>query len=71
MQYGTVIYIDPEGRGYGFIEADERSSAVDIFFNGRGVIGRKFDDLHVGDRVSFEIGDGHKGPHAINVVKLD
>lgn len=67
MHYGTVIHIN-QGKGYGFIEADGQGS--DVFFNGSGVIERQFDSLKLGDRVSFEMGQGRNGPCAVNVIRL-
>jgi len=32
--------------------------------------GNPFKTLHEGDRVTFEIGEGHKRPEAINVEKI-
>jgi CspA family cold shock protein len=54
MAEGTVKWFS-ERKGYGFIEQDDGG---DIFVHNEG------------DRVSFEVGEGTKGPAAQNVTKL-
>ena len=51
-------------KGFGFIERDEGD---DLFVHKSQVE----EDLNEGDSVEFEIGEGPKGPNAINVKKLD
>jgi CspA family cold shock protein len=51
-------------RGFGFITADDGS---DIFFHSSGVLGIPFDSLRPGQRVSFDIEAGTKGPRAVHV----
>lgn len=48
--------------GFGFITykeevTDDDDTVKDIFFHATGVEGRKFNELLMGDRVTFEIGD--------------
>lgn len=52
-------------KGFGFI-TDEHG--VDWFFHQSGVTARNFDDLRVGQRVTFTEGQGPKGPRAEAVV---
>lgn len=54
-------------RGFGFItrEGEEK----DLFFHSKDLIGVTFDELQVGDRVTFEVVQGQKGPAAKNVKK--
>lgn len=65
MQQGTIANVTD--RGFGFIKVE--GMGKDLFFHSKDLVGVAFDDLHVGDAVSFEIGDGPKGPNAVNVKK--
>ena len=52
-------------RGFGFIarEGEEK----DLFFHSKELNGVAFDDLKVGDKVTFEVVESDKGPAATNV----
>ncbi|MCZ6506990.1 MAG: cold-shock protein [Acidobacteria bacterium] len=63
---GTVKWFN-ESKGYGFISQEDGS---DVFVHYSAIQGDGFRTLNEGDRVSFEIGDGPKGPHAVNVSRL-
>jgi CspA family cold shock protein len=54
-------------RGFGFIAVD--GQAKDTFFHSKSLNGVMFDDLKVGDTVSFDVEDGPKGPAAVNVQR--
>ena len=54
-------------RGFGFISRE--GEAKDLFFHSKELQGVAFDDLKVGDVVSFEVVDGEKGPSATNVQR--
>ena len=54
-------------RGFGFIARD--GEAKDLFFHSKELQGVAFDDLKVGENVSFEVVDGEKGPSAVNVSR--
>ena len=54
-------------RGFGFIDTGE---GRDIFFHMSAVDGVSFDQLREGQRVSFTVGEGPKGPRAENVKPL-
>ena len=54
-------------KGYGFIEKDEGG---DLFVHHSGIQMEGFRTLEEGERVSFEIEDGDRGPSAKNVVKI-
>lgn len=54
-------------RGFGFIARE--GEAKDLFFHSKELQGVAFDDLKVGDVVSFEVVDGEKGPSATNVQR--
>ncbi len=66
MPSGTVKWFD-EKKGYGFIENDDGG---DIFVHHTGIQGSGFKTLSDGDRVSFDIEQGDKGPKAVNVIKV-
>jgi CspA family cold shock protein len=51
-------------RGFGFISADD---GREIFFHRSGVEGTTFEALHEGQRVSFDVEKGQKGPRAVHV----
>lgn len=62
MAEGTIKRITT--KGFGFIED---GSGKDLFFHSSSVEGAHFDDLQEGQRVSFNVGKGPKGPRAENV----
>jgi len=70
LENGTVKWFNDE-KGFGFIEPENGGKDVFVHFrqvnNGSGY-GRV--SLNDGQRVTFEIGDGEKGPQAINVTAL-
>ncbi len=64
---GVVKWFNDE-KGYGFISCDEGN---DIFVHHSQVKEKGPDkDLHEGENVTFDIGEGEKGPMAINVQKI-
>ncbi len=54
-------------RGFGFIARE--GEAKDLFFHSKELQGVTFDELKVGDMLSFEIAEGDKGPSAVNVSR--
>jgi len=54
-------------KGYGFIEQE---GGDDLFVHHSSIDMSGFRTLNEGDRVSFDIGEGTKGPQAINVKKI-
>ena len=65
MQNGTIARLTD--RGFGFItrEGEEK----DLFFHSSELKNVQFNDLREGDKVTFELGEGPKGPCAKNVNK--
>ena len=55
------------GKGYGFIAREGETK--DLFFHSKELKGVTFDELKVGDAVTFEVVDGEKGPAAVNVSR--
>ena len=63
---GTVKWFN-DTKGFGFIT---RTGGPDVFVHQSAIIAEGFRTLAEGDRVSFEVVDGAKGPQAKNVVRL-
>ncbi|MDD3399737.1 MAG: cold shock domain-containing protein [Candidatus Paceibacterota bacterium] len=55
-------------KGFGFIAVDGEDK--DLFFHRNELQGVSFEELKVGDKVSFEKGDSPKGPNALNVQRI-
>ena len=51
-------------KGFGFIAAGD---GTEYFFHQSAVQGARYDELREGQRVTFSIGQGPKGPRAENV----
>jgi CspA family cold shock protein len=67
MAQGTVKWFNAE-KGYGFIAPDE--GGTDLFVHFSAIQSQGYKRLDENQRVSFDVGDGPKGPQAINVEKL-
>ena len=52
-------------KGFGFITGEGLTK--DLFFHSKELVGVTFDELKVGDNVTFEVTEGQKGPAATNV----
>jgi CspA family cold shock protein len=63
MATGTVKWFD-EKKGYGFITED---GGKDVFVHYSAIVGNGFRKLAEGEKVSFEIKEGAKGPQADQV----
>lgn len=64
MAEGTVKWFS-EKKGYGFITPEE---GPDVFVHFSGINASGFKSLQEGDRVTFDIEQGQKGPSAVNVT---
>ncbi len=65
MSQGTVKWFN-DSKGYGFITTDE---GKDVFVHFSAIVGDGFKTLAEGQKVSFDVVDGEKGPQAANVHK--
>ncbi|MFZ3115893.1 MAG: cold-shock protein [Syntrophales bacterium] len=64
MAEGKVKWFN-EKKGFGFIENDEGG---DVFVHYSAIQGNGFRTLGEGQRISFDIEQGSKGPSAVNVM---
>ena len=64
---GTVKWFNDQ-KGYGFIERD--NGGKDVFVHHSAISASGFRSLTEGQRVSFIIEDGPKGPAAANVEQV-
>ena len=54
-------------RGFGFIAREGETK--NLFFHSKELKDVTFDELKVGDAVTFEVVDSEKGPSAVNVSR--
>ena len=66
MSEGKVKWFN-DSKGFGFIEQE---GGKDLFVHHSAIQGGGFKSLAEGDRVSFDVVQGAKGPAAENVRKL-
>ena len=55
-------------KGFGFITPEGEDK--DVFFHRNDLVDADFDSLNEGDKVTFDIEEGQKGPAATNVTVL-
>ena len=67
MSQGTVKWFN-EKKGFGFITPDDGSE--ELFIHHSNIAGEGFKTLAEGQKVSFDVVDGEKGPQAANVQKF-
>lgn len=65
MTEGTIKKLTD--KGFGFIDME---NGEDMFFHHSNLEGVSYDDLQEGQRVSFNKGQGPKGPRAENVREV-
>lgn len=65
MENGTVKWFNAT-KGFGFISPAKGDS--ELFVHHTGIAGSGFKNLTEGDSVTFDRGQGQKGPCAVNVT---
>jgi CspA family cold shock protein len=63
---GTVKWFN-EAKGYGFIEQE---NGPDVFAHHSAIVGEGFKTLAEGQKVTFTVTQGQKGPQAENIVAV-
>jgi len=63
MEEGKIARLTD--RGFGFISREGEEK--DLFFHSSDLKNIEFNDLKEGDKVTFEVTEGEKGPCATNV----
>jgi len=66
MANGIVKWFN-DRKGFGFIEQED---GADVFVHHSAINADGFKSLSEGDRVSFDIEEGQKGPAAANVTVI-
>ncbi len=66
MATGTIVRLTD--KGFGFIARDGEEK--DIFFHASELQDVNFNDLKEGEKVEFEVSDGPKGTHAVNIKRV-
>ena len=64
---GTVKWFNEE-KGFGFIS--QSNGVPDVFVHFRAIVGDGYKSLAEGQRVTFTVENGQKGPQAANVVPV-
>jgi CspA family cold shock protein len=67
MPQGTVKWFNAD-KGFGFIQPDE--GGEDLFVHFSAIQSQGYKSLDEGQKVSFEVGQGQKGPQAQNVTPV-
>lgn len=65
MMTGTIKTLTD--KGFGFISREGETK--DLFFHSKELVGVTFDELQMGDTVSFEVVQSEKGPAATKVSR--
>jgi cold shock protein len=66
MANGIVKWFN-DSKGFGFIE---QGNGKDVFVHHSAISGTGFKSLSEGDRVTFDVVQGAKGPAAANVARV-
>lgn len=63
---GTIKWFNDD-KGFGFIE---REQGEDVFVHFSSIRGEGYKSLNEGQKVEFTVGQGQKGPQAIDVAVI-
>jgi len=63
---GTIKTLTEKGFGFITVDGEEK----DLFFHKNELKDVSYEELKVGDRVSFEKAESEKGPNAVNVTRI-
>jgi len=63
---GTIKNLTDKGFGFITVDGEEK----DLFFHKNELKDVSYEELKVGDKVSFEKTDSEKGPNATNVTRI-
>ena len=63
---GTIKNLTDKGFGFITVDGEEK----DLFFHKNELKDVSYEELKVGDKVSFEKADSPKGPNAVNVSHI-
>ncbi|PWI40939.1 cold-shock protein [Streptomyces sp. ICBB 8177] len=66
MASGTVKWFNAE-KGFGFISLDD--GGPDVFAHYSNISATGFRELVEGERVTFDVTQGQKGPQAENIIR--
>ncbi|MFI6106401.1 cold-shock protein [Streptomyces sp. NPDC051310] len=66
MASGTVKWFNSE-KGFGFISQD--GGGPDVFAHYSNITGMGYRELLEGEKVTFDVSQGQKGPQAENIVR--
>ncbi|MFA6429169.1 MAG: cold shock domain-containing protein [Patescibacteria group bacterium] len=66
LMQGTIKNLTE--KGFGFIAPEGQDK--DVFFHSSALVDVTFNELQVGDVVSFEVEQSEKGPRAVNVQRV-
>jgi CspA family cold shock protein len=67
MQEGTIARLVKE-KGFGFISREGQEK--DLFFHSNELVNVQFAELNEGDKLTFEVAEGPKGPNAVKVSRV-
>ena len=67
LEEGVVKWFNAS-KGFGFVGRDR---GPDIFVHFSAINGKGYKSLNEGDRVTFKVVKGTKGPQAANVTKVE